>query len=266
MIIPEPNRTPWDLKWRMFNVPVRVHPGFWFVALCFSYDSHRPFALVVITIACMFVSILVHEFGHALCGRHYGDNQNRTVLYTMGGLCVSGRGVPERWPRINQLLWGPGAGFILGAVPTALYIAWYYDYIQINNVYVVWMLSQMMWINLVWGIVNLFPVFPLDGGQICREIIRWKASNHGDLLSLTISIYTAIGMAVAWLAYLVYLNSRGYQFDLRELWPVLLFGSLAYSSFRARQQVLMYGEMEGYPSERREAWERDPDWWKHGGR
>jgi stage IV sporulation protein FB len=278
MIIPEPNRTPWDLKWRMFNIPVRVHPAFWFVTLCFSYISPEeqrsiarnlsviPFSLVLITMACMFVSVLVHEFGHALCGRYYGD-KNHTVLYMMGGLCVSERGaVPERWPRINQLLWGPGAGFILAVAPTAAYFALRYGYVQIENMYVVWLILQLMWINLVWGLMNLLPVYPLDGGQICREIIRWKASNHGDLLSLTISFYTAIGVSIAFVGYLIYRSSQGYSFDVRQLWPILLFLSLAYTSFRARQQVMMYGEMESYPSERREAWERDPDWWKHGGR
>jgi stage IV sporulation protein FB len=266
MILAEPGRTQWDLKWRMFKIPLRVHPAFWLVALIFSYEEGRHFSFVVISMACMFVSIVVHEYGHAFSGRYYGDNQNHTVLYWAGGLCVPGRGVPERWPRIAQLLWGPGAGFILGGIAAALYFTLdLHDEYKYEH-YIKFTLYYLIWINGVWGLMNLFPVFPLDGGQICREIIRWKSSRHGDVLALTISIYTAIALIAGWIGYLIYLSGHGYKFDGRQLWPIFLFGSLAYSSYRARQQAIMYGDMDGYPTERREAWEQDPDWWKRGGR
>ncbi len=265
MIIAEPGRTQWDLKWSMFKIPLRVHPGFWLVALAFSYQKDIHFAFVMISIACMFVSVVVHEYGHAFCGRYYGDTRNYTILYYAGGLCVSDRGVPERWPRIFQLLWGPGAGFILGGIVIGVAYWKQWDLFHPYDYYT-WAASSLMWFNLVWGVMNLFPVFPLDGGQICREIIRWKAPRHGDVLALTISIYTAIGLCFAWIGYQIYRTSRGHTFDGRDLWPIFLFGSLAYSSYRARQQAIMYGDMEGYPSERREAWEQDPDWWKRGGR
>lgn len=266
MILAEPGRTQWDLKWSMFGIPVRVHPLFWLIALLFSYDAKARPALVAINVVCIFISILIHELGHAFCGRYYGDDQNHTVLYWAGGLCISGKGVPERWPRINQLLWGPGAGFILGGIAAAVRYLAPLDLTQVRDLYLASAADSLLLINLVWGVINLFPVFPMDGGQICREIIRWKTPHHGDVLALTISIYTAILLIAFYIGWLIYRSGRGYTFDGRDLWPIFLFASLAYSSFRARQQVIMYGEMDGYPSERREPWEQDPDWWKRGGR
>jgi len=76
MILAEPGKTQFDLKWSMLGVPVRVHPLFWLITLFLSYHERMPFTLVLISIAAIFFSILVHEFGHALSGRYYGDRSN----------------------------------------------------------------------------------------------------------------------------------------------------------------------------------------------
>jgi Zn-dependent protease len=263
MMLQEPKSTQWDLKWTMLNVPVRVHPGFWFIALIFSFSQYLRFETVLLGVVVMFVSIMVHEFGHALCGRHYGDDENHVVLFHYAGLCVHGRGVPPRWPRIAQLLWGPLAGFILGILARfGLMLAGYQN---VANPYVLYILDRLVWINLIWSAMNLAPLFPLDGGQIMREIVHWKAPQRGDRFALTISFYTGIIMVVGWLGYVAYLVSTTHEFDFRDLWPAFLFGSLTFESYRYRQHIMEYGEMGGL-EERREAWERDPDWWKHGGR
>ena len=31
---------------------------------------------------------------------------------------------------------------------------------------------DMLWVNIYWGLVNLLPVYPLDGGQIARELFN----------------------------------------------------------------------------------------------
>src|SRR6516165_8553767 len=66
----EPNETPLDLKWRMFGIPVRVHPFFWLVSAFMGWSTlNRGIIFLVIWVACVFVSVLVHEMGHVLMGR-----------------------------------------------------------------------------------------------------------------------------------------------------------------------------------------------------
>ena len=116
MILLEPPRTAWDLKLALLRIPVRIHPLFWLGALILSYSRGNPFGLVLAKVGCVLLSLLVHEFGHALCGRCYGDRQNHVVLYFCYGVCVSERDTERHWPRIHELLWGPGAGFLLGGL------------------------------------------------------------------------------------------------------------------------------------------------------
>src|SRR5437773_326262 len=100
----EPPVTRWDLNWRMFGVPVRVHPLFWLMALLLSWSKGIPPLIVIESMAIIFISILVHEFGHALSGRYYGDRRNHVVLYMMGGLCVQSERPPLHFARILILL------------------------------------------------------------------------------------------------------------------------------------------------------------------
>jgi stage IV sporulation protein FB len=234
----EPGKTQADLKWSMFRVPVRVHPAFWLIALLLVYPTGGigptyPFSFVLIGIACIFVSILVHEYGHAFAARYYGERHNHIILYWLGGLCVHDREM-SRWPRISTLLWGPGAGFVLAAIAFGIMKAEEHRLLPQLPMHAAVAVYSMLWINLYWGLMNLLPVFPLDGGQIAQELIRWKAPQRGDYFALTISFYTGLAAALG----------------------------LALQSWFLRQQVGEFGRMGGGQEEPREPWEQDADWWK----
>jgi stage IV sporulation protein FB len=243
----EPQGTPWDLKWSMFGIPVRVHPFFWLAAMLLSYHERWPFELVLLVALCIFVSILVHEFGHALSHVYYGDRHPYVILYHMGGLCVAGDKTPTHWQRIVILLWGPMAGFILGGMAAGAY--WLIDRSgSVVHPYVLDVLFQLAFINFAWGVMNLIPAFPLDGGQIVREWILWKKPHRGDKLAFTISMWACI-LAV------------GAALGLGQLLPAVLFGVLGYNSYSIRKQIALYGGMGGFEGPR-EPWEQDADWWK----
>ena len=87
MLLGEPNRTDFDLVFRCFGIPVRVHPGFWAIAALLSLPAGRePLPVLGFALA-IFLSILIHEMGHALAFRKCGI-QSHIVLYHFGGLAV----------------------------------------------------------------------------------------------------------------------------------------------------------------------------------
>lgn len=251
MLLGEPARTQADLNFSFFGIPVRVHPFFWLIAVLLGpIDTGLPEILV--RVAAFFLAILVHELGHAMAMRAYGFRPWIT-LYGLGGLTScnpagdygSSGSEPARQILISAA--GPGAGFalagiLIGAISLAGYrvqlgLGGTYGVVirmeQVGPVYLDYFLWYMLFISIIWGIVNLLPVYPLDGGQIAREIFLKVNPRDGIRQSLLLSTVTAAAVAVIVLGRSI--QAAGGQFRFGMLWVPLLFGYLAYASYATLQ-------------------------------
>jgi membrane-associated protease RseP (regulator of RpoE activity) len=262
----EPAPTPFDLSWRMFGIHVRVHPMFWVIAAVLGWGLSRRgegMQLLLLWILCVFVSILIHELGHVFMGRLFGSD-GHIVLHSFGGLAVGSNDLPSRWQRILVCFAGPLAGFVfLGLVTGAVLLLrpaenpptfwemvthpwWASDLVNPEARMLAEVYGFLFWINLYWGIVNLFPIWPLDGGQISRDVLGWLVPQEGLRASLAISLTVAGGLAVY----------EAVKPD-RDLYLVFFFGLLALGSFQALQQVS--ASRTGWKEP--DAWDRDRDSW-----
>ncbi len=246
MFFVEPPDSPYDLRFTVAGVPVRVHPMFWAVTLLFGATADSRPQFVMLWMAAVFACILVHELGHVAAFRYYGMNAH-VVLYAFGGLAVpsagrwGGRGRShETWLQdVVISLAGPVAGFAFAAVlllglaasghkPQVTFnsyalVAIYWDRFQPWNLDV--LLQYMQFINVFWGLVNLMPVFPLDGGQVSRALFSRLNPADGLRQSLVLSVFVAAGMAVL-----------GY-FHWHQLGIALMFGYMAYQNYLILQQI-----------------------------
>lgn len=219
--------TEFDLRFSIFGIPVRVHPLFWVVAAFMGwYPDDIKFTLV--WIACVFVSILVHELGHAVMAKLFGWPPE-IVLYHFGGLAVyqpySGL-TTQRSIIISAA--GPLAGFALyGTV-------WLFKYFSIRHgvwdgfsvqarTYIGLAFHDLLFINLIWGLINLAPVLPLDGGHICEDICKSVKRYRGDILALQISMVVAGGLAA-------------YFFTHHQRYAGIMFALFAFFNFQSYQQ------------------------------
>jgi stage IV sporulation protein FB len=257
VLLGEPQRTQWDLHFSLFGLPVRIHPFFWLVAFLLGpwkpLWGRSPVPGMLIWVAALTLSIFIHELGHALAMRWYGFRPAIT-LYGMGGLASYGPAEAHRArgsETVRQVLIslaGPGAGFLLAAVVFgAVWIATReligFDlggsfgitigYIPIKAAPLCYLVYWLMAVSLVWGAVNLLPVYPLDGGQIAREIWLAISPRGGIRASLLLSTFTAAAVAVIVLVRSV--QAAGGEFDARMIWVPALFGYLAYASFATLQ-------------------------------
>jgi membrane-associated protease RseP (regulator of RpoE activity) len=264
----------------MFGIDVRVHPMFWVVSLLMGWSFNQlGFGYVILWIVCVFVSILIHELGHVVAGLAFGS-RGHIVLYSFGGLAIGSADVRTRWQRIAVLFAGPLAGFLflvflflvlkvieppraealVGETGYYLGIIHPFDpkYLETNLAnYALYFLVQ---INLFWGLVNLLPVFPLDGGQISRELFNWAMPGRGIRPSLGLSIAVAGLMCLNSLA-----AYNGHplipKLPAGGLYTAFLFGLLALSNFMELQQTNQ-SRSRGSWGDDRAPWERDPDYWK----
>ena len=84
-------------------------------------------------------------------------------------------------------------------------------------------LFKLFMVSIFWAALNLMPVYPLDGGQITREIFQAFHPREGIRQSLMLSILTAI--LLAGIAFI----------HFHDVWMGVLFGYLAYTSFATLQ-------------------------------
>lgn len=245
MFLIEPSPTPYDLQFRFFGTPVRVHPMFWLVSLLLGWPQLRddmrhlviPFALI--WVACTFVSILIHEMGHILAGRIFGAN-GYVVLYSFGGLAVGSNALRRGWQRALVSFAGPFAQFVLFGITLAVYWAIALTRDEPLPLLVEQVFRDLLIINLFWPILNLLPIWPLDGGQISREIWAGVMPERGPPVALGLSMLLAGLLAVNGIV----LMQRGTplvpvvgRYVGTSWFSVIFFGMLALGSFQALQQV-----------------------------
>jgi stage IV sporulation protein FB len=241
-VLAEPARTSYDLNFRLFGFQVRVHPFFWLgAALLGAGTLNAGLHFLVIWIIIVFVSILVHELGHAVAFRRYGTD-SYIVLWMFGGLAVPYSGVTGRWRRILIALAGPIAGFILcGLVYGTHQLTGWGS--PANGLPVAYLYAALVFVNLYWGIFNLLPVFPLDGGQVSRELCEARWRGRGLQVALKISIAVAGVVAIySLICWFETQNGGGpltdnlpWWFPRGSIFTAILFAMLAVQSYQFLQ-------------------------------
>ncbi|MCA9116893.1 MAG: hypothetical protein KDA79_17560 [Planctomycetaceae bacterium] len=217
--------TDYDLYFPLFGIPVRVTPWFWLAAVIFGWSrlANQQPTLFFIWVAALFFSILVHEMGHALMAKHYGWPPE-VFLYHFGGVArfVPTRGyTPSRSILISFA--GPGAGFLLYGVVKLVEGTLRYKGVHLPLEARV-AFFDLEFINLWWGLVNLLPVIPLDGGRISEQVCTLIRPRDGLLIALKIAI-VASGLVAF------------YFLRMERTWPAMLFGFLCVQNIQQHQQI-----------------------------
>lgn len=214
----DPGPSRYDLRFRLLGIPVRVHPFFWLFSLVMGANAGSP-DRIAIWVGCVFLSILVHEFGHAALARRFGWPPE-IILFSLGGLATFRPDARRSTGKMVAIsLAGPGAGFVFYL---SLWGIWLLTGSGERGSVLDFAFRQLFFINLYWGLVNLLPVFPLDGGQVVRELLVSRSRQSGEALSAKISM--VVGAAVA-----IYFFLSG------QMYVALLFGLLAWQSSQMLQ-------------------------------
>ncbi|MBI4703699.1 MAG: site-2 protease family protein [Deltaproteobacteria bacterium] len=207
------------LGFRLFGVPVVIQPGFWLMACAlgidYLMDPRLPKTAFVIWLGVVLVSIIVHELGHALAIMRHRISPSIT-LHALGGLTSwHGGGALGRADRIVVSAAGPAAGFLLAALVYAVAALAPRELPQL----VQFALHELVWVNVVWGIFNLIPVLPFDGGHILEHALGPARARTAALVSLVSGAAIALFFLLA----------------LRSLWGTIIVGLGALQSYQRLQ-------------------------------
>ncbi|OJH41725.1 M50 family metallopeptidase [Cystobacter ferrugineus] len=159
--------SPFSWHFNLGRIPVVVEPSFWLITAMFGMIGGRldDWRFVVSWVAVCFVSILIHELGHALMAMSLGCDVAGIRLYAFGGLTYPDR-MLSRWRDVAVTAAGPFAGFLFGGVMIAVNY-----FVPPQTPLARTIFTDLMFVNFGWGIINLLPVLPLDGGQILRGVL-----------------------------------------------------------------------------------------------
>jgi len=241
--------TPYDLRFRFLGVPVRIHPLFWLVSVVMGWQD-RNLPAVAVWVACVLVSILVHEYGHALMSRVF-DCSPSIVLWGLGGLCYSQGERQSPGQRLAVILAGPGAGFVLCGLVVLVASAGYgitpveqlkaaFQFDPASDL-LVRAYTYLVFINLLWGLVNLLPMWPLDGGQATQILLSLFDRSRGQrwchIVSLLVSGVLAI-MVFTWTS---------------DLFLTIFFAYFAMINFQSLQSIHQAQAMGLY---------QEDEWWR----
>ena len=195
-------RSP-GLQFSLFGIPVRVELWFFIIPVLALQSLDMKGA--AIWTALIFVSVMLHELGHALAMRAYGFAPSIT-LHGLGGLTAWPEGArPTPKQSFFITLAGPFAGLALGA---AVWVAT--RFIDEPNADLAFALRQALYINVFWSIINLLPVLPWDGGLILDSGLQWATGRHHHrIVALSSMIVGAIVVAAAVALRMIFLGYFG---------------------------------------------------------
>lgn len=165
------------------RIPLAIHPFFWVFAAIIGWLNSGTFIGTLIWVGIIVVSVVFHEFGHALTAVCF-KQKARIQLVALGGVTMFDGPKLKFWQQFLITLNGPLFGFGLFLLSTfLLHFTWPLLFTKI--------LKATQIANLFWTVVNLLPVLPLDGGQLLRIVLEAAFGIKGFKASLLVGAIIA---------------------------------------------------------------------------
>jgi Zn-dependent protease/CBS domain-containing protein len=163
---------------RIFGVPVRLH--FTFILLLvfllfIGIGEKQSGPSTVVYVLALFASVLLHELGHALVARRHGIGTVEIVMFPIGGVSR-----PERALKPSEELWVALAGPLVNFLIAGALLAWmtaqhgFLAIEQLRQPTDANLVERIALGNLILGVFNLLPAYPMDGGRVLRSLLALR--------------------------------------------------------------------------------------------
>lgn len=199
------------VRFSIFGVSVSISPSLWLTLAvlggALSCTGMADCLGVSLFVVAGFVSLLAHEMGHALVGRWFAGNHPEVHLAWLGGDCNHEGASFTRMQGVVMTLAGPLASVLMGCVGMLLLILYVGDWqygLYLTRYFIFNVIpadalglypnmALVFFCNLIavscwWTLLNMLPVFPLDGGQIMHGLMRSPKMMHA------VSLYVAVAL------------------------------------------------------------------------
>lgn len=200
------------IRFSLFGFPVAIHWMFWVTCALLgggtSANTPAEFRRLIAWVIAALVSILIHELGHAFLQRRYGGRA-QIMLVALGGLAIADRSFP-RQQQIMISLAGPVVQIVVGLLAKQLL-----NISSGDSDIVVSFLHAFYVVSVFWGIFNLLPIYPMDGGKVLLNFLGPRMEK----------VTYTIGIIGAGLLALLALN-------FGQIFTTIILGMMAFENYQ----------------------------------
>ncbi|HSP35940.1 MAG TPA: site-2 protease family protein [Thermoanaerobaculia bacterium] len=159
-----------------------------------DYDPKAGIQYALLWVPVLFISIVIHELAHAATIGAFGYGPSEIVLGGIGGATMNRRRA-KAWQDVAISLAGPISSFLLAWLIRVVYVRVPFAH---HDPMMVVFLPLLARANIMWGVFNLFPIAPLDGGHAVRNFFRmFLDERRAFAVSVWIAIVVGASIAVA---------------------------------------------------------------------
>jgi stage IV sporulation protein FB len=207
----------------VFGFPLRVDP-FFFVTAWLIGGRQEP-QWMILWVVLVIVGVLAHELGHAFAGRRLGL-QPWIRLMAFGGMTGWLRPRPlTQWQQIGISAAGPAVGIAIGGTTLLAILGGVFASAPPE---VTRIATSVVWINLGWGLLNLLPILPLDGGHIASSLAEMAAGRRGRIAANAFSVVLTVAIGL-------------WALLAGDWWILILCAVFTFANFQALRGELATG-------------------------
>jgi Zn-dependent protease/CBS domain-containing protein len=182
-----------------WGIPIELHITFFLlIAAVFVLSIPTQQFYTFFLVLFLFVFVVFHELAHSVVARRYGIKVRKIILYPIGGVSEIEE-IPEspsqEW---RMAIAGPLTSLVLGAALLGISLLISPQiHITLSSLFSLTgnFLFDFAILNILLGVFNLIPAFPMDGGRVFRALLA-ERMKFSDATRYAVNIGKIFGIAM----------------------------------------------------------------------
>ena len=225
---------------KIYQIPIRLHFSlvlvFFLIAWTLAYGFMPQYSpgmnqinywiMSITGTIILFLSVLLHELSHSIVAISYGIRVRQIMLFIFGGVSDIEEEPKEFKKEFKMAIVGPAVSLALSAI---FAVFWWFTSIPITSsspdnfyntalIMINGIFFYSAFLNLILGIFNLVPAFPMDGGRILRSLLFSRNKNYDKSTRIAVRIGVIISYVFFGLGILIILSGS----FVSGMWIILI--------------------------------------------
>jgi Zn-dependent protease len=225
---------------KIYQIPIRLHFSlvlvFFLIAWTLAYGFMPQYSpgmnqvnywiMSITGTIILFLSVLLHELSHSIVAKSYGIRVRQIMLFIFGGVSDIEEEPKEFKKEFKMAIVGPAVSLVLS---TIFAVFWWITSIPITSsstddfyntalTMINGIFFYSSFLNLILGIFNLVPAFPMDGGRILRSLLFSRNKNYDKSTRIAVRIGVIISYVFFGLGILIILSGS----FVSGMWIILI--------------------------------------------